>query len=457
MPACTTGPVAWLVTGRVDTACGNLDKEARGTTACSAPNIKVTKTGETLVTDGDIIHYEIKVENTGDVDLEDVVITDQMCSYTTYNDNATPAPFSEPAIGAEDGTIVWKLALLAKGATATFTFQAKASLAAGGAQCPNEVVCTNRVTAEGSCFGSGGSNKVSSSATHDTTIRCITLNCPRTPGYWAAQCAQKLNGSTKFTKAEVTQIAEKVDDVSSFFNWSAGTDFDKFCATISPPKPMDQRKQAKRQFASFLANYATDALDLTPARGGEILLDLSTPIHCDGLDADNLGELIAEVDQKLADLEGQDITSGSVKSAYGKIIGCLDAINNGVSIPTTPDCEETNGVETNRLGDNEPPSVGSIGAVELYKAVPNPFSSSSQFSYEVLADGANVDIAVFDVAGRQIKRLASGVQPSGRHTASWDGTNDAGAKVSRGVYFVRTVITGQKAPVQRLLFVRDGQ
>ena len=70
------------------------------------------------------------------------------------------------------------------------------------------------------------------------------------------------------------------------------------------------------------------------------------------------------------------------------------------------------------------------------------------------AAGANVDIAVYNVAGRRVKVLATGPQPGGSKYLTWDGTDATGARVPRGVYFVRTVIAGVKAPVQRLLFIR---
>jgi len=95
--------------------------------------------------------------------------------------------------------------------------------------------------------------------------------------------------------------------------------------------------------------------------------------------------------------------------------------------------------------------------VELYRAAPNPFSSTTQFAYEVTGEQASVDITVFNVAGRQVRKLVSSTQPAGRYIATWDGKSDDGVSLTRGVYFVRTVIAGSKAPVQRLLFIRDGQ
>jgi hypothetical protein len=266
-----------------------------------------------------------------------------------YNNHANPATFAAPAVG-QNGVVIWKVDLFKKGESRAFTFEAKASLAAGGASCPTEVVCTNRVEAVGYCAGSDNSNPVKDSDQTATTIRCLTQNCPRTAGFWTQQCAQKTGGSTKFTVQQMTAITEKVDDVSSFFDWSAGTDFAKFCAIVNPPTPMDQRKQAKRQFAVLLANYATDLLNLTPNNGNKLLLDPNTPVNCAGLNAHTIGELITEIDQRLAALE-----SGSASAAgYGDIITCTDDINNGRTIPTIAGCED---------GGTAPSAGGSISPI----------------------------------------------------------------------------------------------
>ena len=167
---------------------------------------------------------------------------------------------------------------------------------------------------------------------------CEVNNCPRTVGFWGAQCAQKGNGSTKFTRDQVTQIASCIDDRSAFFNWAAGTDFDMFCRALSTAN-MTQRVQAKRQFAGVLANMCTDALNLQPSQGGKIFLDPSTAVSCSGLTSTTLGALVDEVDAILAELEGMSLNDPAVKNRYGQLISCLDAINNGMNISVRSDCE----------------------------------------------------------------------------------------------------------------------
>ena len=47
-----------------------------------------------------------------------------------------------------------------------------------------------------------------------------------------------------------------------------------------------------------------------------------------------------------------------------------------------------------------------------------------------------------DVVGRGVRTLGDRTFPAGEHTLLWDGADDAGARVARGVYFVRIARSG---------------
>jgi uncharacterized repeat protein (TIGR01451 family) len=456
MPACTSGNVPFNIVASATADCGSVEDTATHNVPCQTPQIDVEKVAtESSVANLGTIHYTITLRNpSATVALENIVVTDHLCSYAKYANNASPAPFSAPAVGA-NGNVVWHVDNLAPGAQVVFTFQVTVDVAFGGGTCPTTVQCPNIVDAVGYCLGSGGTSSARDEDQITTPITCAGEACPRTPGFWTQQCAQKGNGSTKFTKTQVTNIASCIDDRSSFFNWS--NDFDSFCITVNPPT-MNQRVQAKRQFATLLANFCTDQLNLQPSQGGEIFLPGDTPVHCNGLHSTTISQLIDEVDALLTQLEGQDLSSGSVKSQYGSIISCIDAINNGVSIPTRIDCAEgTSGSRSTGMGVGTPGEANG-SAVELYRPSPNPFSGTTTFAYNIAgANGAHAEITVFDVAGRQIKKLVSGIQTAGIHTATWDGRNDQGAQVQRGVYFVRTVIAGRKEATNRILYLTEAR
>jgi len=75
-----------------------------------------------------------------------------------------------------------------------------------------------------------------------------------------------------------------------------------------------------------------------------------------------------------------------------------------------------------------------IGEASVY---PNPFDSrqrEASIHFELNAN-AEVSIRVFSVFGRAIKAMSfSGV--AGSNTASWDGSDDSGRKVSKGIYLM---------------------
>lgn len=86
-----------------------------------------------------------------------------------------------------------------------------------------------------------------------------------------------------------------------------------------------------------------------------------------------------------------------------------------------------------------------------FAAYPNPgVASQLQFSLPV---DANVQLGVFDVAGRQMTQLFSGRLPAGEYTRMWDGRTGAG-KAGAGVYFYRLTVDGKTYSVRT---VRVGQ
>jgi hypothetical protein len=55
-----------------------------------------------------------------------------------------------------------------------------------------------------------------------------------------------------------------------------------------------------------------------------------------------------------------------------------------------------------------------------------------------LAQAGRAQVNIYDVAGRKVRTLADRMFPAGEQELKWDGTDDAGNAVGRGVYFVRS-------------------
>jgi flagellar hook capping protein FlgD len=55
-----------------------------------------------------------------------------------------------------------------------------------------------------------------------------------------------------------------------------------------------------------------------------------------------------------------------------------------------------------------------------------------------VAHSGRARIGIYDVAGRRVRTLADRVFPAGEHRLTWDGADDEGRPVGRGVYFVKS-------------------
>jgi hypothetical protein len=72
----------------------------------------------------------------------------------------------------------------------------------------------------------------------------------------------------------------------------------------------------------------------------------------------------------------------------------------------------------------------------LFQNYPNPFNPTTTISY-FLPEQARVDLIIYDVRGRVVRTLVSGIQPAGTRSETWNGRDDAGRRVGSGVYLYR--------------------
>ncbi len=82
-------------------------------------------------------------------------------------------------------------------------------------------------------------------------------------------------------------------------------------------------------------------------------------------------------------------------------------------------------------------------AVTLTRAPwPNPVARGTSFEYAVGAEasspgGARVTLAIHDLQGRVVRNLLTATQAPGSYRAGWDATDDAGARVANGRYYLK--------------------
>jgi len=86
----------------------------------------------------------------------------------------------------------------------------------------------------------------------------------------------------------------------------------------------------------------------------------------------------------------------------------------------------------------------------LEQNFPNPFNPITTVMFSLPTKG-EVDLGVYDVSGRLVKTLYSGVLDQGKHKATWDGSNNAGHAVSSGVYFCKLITKDRVAETKMVI------
>jgi hypothetical protein len=72
-------------------------------------------------------------------------------------------------------------------------------------------------------------------------------------------------------------------------------------------------------------------------------------------------------------------------------------------------------------------------AFALSQNYPNPFNPSTVISYQ-LSESAQVSIRIHNVRGQVIRELVSGEKEAGEYSVQWNGKDQAGQRVSSGIY-----------------------
>jgi len=99
-----------------------------------------------------------------------------------------------------------------------------------------------------------------------------------------------------------------------------------------------------------------------------------------------------------------------------------------------------------------PVSIPAPATFALRPNYPNPAVGRTTICYQ-LPVRAGTTLTIYNIAGQKVKTLASGVQEAGIHQVSWNCDNDAGRKVSAGVYLYR-LQSGQSQATKKITVLR---
>ena len=91
-------------------------------------------------------------------------------------------------------------------------------------------------------------------------------------------------------------------------------------------------------------------------------------------------------------------------------------------------------------------------AFRLAQNFPNPFNQLTMIRIDLEAR-AEVELAVYNIAGQKVATLAQGPYPSGTYTFTWDGRNTHGAELASGVYCYR-LRANEREQTRKLILLR---
>ena len=83
---------------------------------------------------------------------------------------------------------------------------------------------------------------------------------------------------------------------------------------------------------------------------------------------------------------------------------------------------------------------------------PNPFNPFTTLRYEILKD-EKVEITVYDMSGRVVRKLLNNVQKAGQNHVQWNGLNDQGMTVSSGSYLYN-IQAGGHGETRKMVLLR---
>jgi hypothetical protein len=98
------------------------------------------------------------------------------------------------------------------------------------------------------------------------------------------------------------------------------------------------------------------------------------------------------------------------------------------------------------FGPASVPPAAKGRAFALYQNVPNPVAGATTFSFELL-EGSNVELAVYDAAGRKVTTVAEGYFAAGRHDVPFRGN------LAPGIYVYR-LDAGAKTAARKMVVTK---
>jgi hypothetical protein len=89
---------------------------------------------------------------------------------------------------------------------------------------------------------------------------------------------------------------------------------------------------------------------------------------------------------------------------------------------------------------------------QLLQNYPNPFNNATNIPINIFRE-TQIEINIFNIDGRLVRKLASKNFPQGSLTISWDGKDNFHHSLSTGIYFVK-VVSESYVSTEKIILVR---
>jgi len=176
--------------------------------------------------------------------------------------------------------------------------------------------------------------------------------------------------------------------------------------------------------------------------GGPKFDDVATPYDptdcaCTNANADGTTDLMMK-------FQSLEIATAIVRGAHRdtRTLTLVGQLYNGTWF-CAEDCITFVGNQPPPEPDTEPIPENTVLGV----ATPNPFNPITRINYSLRETGS-IDLSIYDVQGRLVERLVSGVQNSGDHSVTWNASG-----VASGIYFYR-LTAGSFTETRKLVLLK---
>jgi hypothetical protein len=98
------------------------------------------------------------------------------------------------------------------------------------------------------------------------------------------------------------------------------------------------------------------------------------------------------------------------------------------------------------------PVVDARFGFQLSQASPNPFTKNTTINFSIASKGP-VSVEVYNILGQKVRTLVDEIMEPNAYSRDWDGRDDAGARVSNGIYFYK-MVSGDFSDTKKAVLLR---